>query len=103
MRDEVQRDGYFEGWTDESNRGYPLGMHCYSYYADDILIYGSTVADFFGCCLERDCKNDTIIAGGGNDTQLSQHKLGNNPLIYLLWLAIQLLTLLFMVSVSSVP
>ena len=36
-------------------------------------------------------------------TQLSQHKLLNNPLIYLLWLAIQLLTLLFMVSVSSVP
>ena len=36
-------------------------------------------------------------------TQLSQHKFWNNPLIYLLWLAIQLLTLLFMVSVSSVP
>jgi hypothetical protein len=36
-------------------------------------------------------------------TQLSQHKFGNNPLIYLLWLAIQLLTLLFIVSVSSVP
>ena len=36
-------------------------------------------------------------------TQLSQHKFWNNPLIYLLWLAIQLVTLLFMVSVSSVP